>query len=161
MTHSFFKSVLLIFGLFLLGCEQSIDEPPESEINSAKFDWLLGKWEKTEENSINQTFETWTKENDSSYRGHGIVVAGGDTIWQEHMLFHMENELWKMIIKTPENQDQVSFNLTSFDSTSFIVENPTHDFPKIISYSRASDELCALVKNDTMSIYFDFHQVSK
>jgi len=49
------------------------------------FDWILGKWERTNEKPDKQTFESWQKINDKQYNGLGYTMQGKDTIWKENI----------------------------------------------------------------------------
>ena len=142
----------LLFGLFLFSCASQHDDG-----RIAKFDWMIGEWERVDEKQRNQvTYETWQKESDENYIGHGFVMLEQDTIWQEIMKLEKLNEEWKLQVITSSNNDAVSFTLTSINQNTFLAENPAHDFPKMIQYWLENDNLMARVGDDENSIDFKF-----
>ena len=141
--------ILVVFISLLTECT-----PPQ-----ASFNWLLGEWQRVETDSSTTTFETWVKEGDQ-YLGHGYVMQGADTVWQERMVLQNNGEGWEFVVSTPGNDDTVIFTLTEFDSESFVAANPEHDFPKRIAYSRKGTELHALVTGGDTKLTYQFVPVN-
>ena len=80
--------------------------------------------------------------------GASRTIVGGTVREYEHLLIKLENG--KLIFTaTPSGQQTASFTSTSVTDTSFVVENPQHDFPQRISYHRrgaGADSLIAQVE---------------
>ncbi len=145
------KVHLIFLFILLVSCTSVSTKHPKS----VDFDWLLGKWERIENNASSSTFETW-KKNDSQYIGHGYVLSGTDTIWQEHMVLQQQKENWVFTVSTPGNDQPVGFSLTEFDSLRFTVSNPQHDFPKNIHYQLKGEDLHASVVGDSTELTYHF-----
>jgi len=138
----------------LVSCCNPSEQKP-SPIEFTPFNWLLGEWQRVEIDSTSTTFETWVKEG-GNYRGHGYVMQGTDTVWQEHMVLQAKSQGWEFVVSTPGNADAVIFTLIESDSTSFVVTNLQHDFPKRIDYSRKGTELHALVTGGDTKLTYQF-----
>jgi hypothetical protein len=145
----------LIFLLTLLVSCTSVSTNDDEPVD---FDWLLGKWQRVENSTPSNTFETWKKEN-NQYVGHGYVLNRTDTVWQEHMILQ-QKENWVFTVSTPGNEQPVSFHLTDFDSLSFTVSNPQHDFPKNIHYQLKGKDLHALVTGDGTKLTYHFKSIN-
>ncbi|MEJ5106747.1 hypothetical protein [Chryseobacterium sp. MYb328] len=60
--------LLLLTALFLVSCKQNTNKnqggitetTPEKE-NTVNFDWLTGKWKRSNEKAGKETFENWNK----------------------------------------------------------------------------------------------------
>ncbi len=149
------KLFILLLVFSLCSCDQK-SKSVAIPTTHRNVDWLVGKWERLNEKEDKQTFEYWQKETPNTYTGHGFTMLKEDTIWQEKMTFTKKDTAWILQVKTPGNIDLVEFKLTALDSSSFIVENPSHDFPKKIKYWKKDENLLALVEADSMKIKFAF-----
>ena len=145
-----FLIIVIIAGLFN-SCSTSLSE--EKQENN--LDWLLGSWQRTNDESGRETFESWTKVNDANYSGLGYTLSEGDTVFREELRIFKKDSSWVFEV-TGVNEDPTPFILTESDSASFIAENPENEFPKLIEYSKTKEGLHAEVKSDEMSIGFDF-----
>jgi len=109
-----------------------------------KAEWLIGTWEnKTRKGSI---FKTWTKSGDNEFSGKSYSVKDKDTIVFENIRIVQEkNRLY--YIPTVKNQNEglpVRFAAKSISENQLVFENPQHDFPQIIVYTKInSDSLIA------------------
>lgn len=109
-----------------------------------KAEWLIGTWEnKTQKGSI---YETWTKTGDNEFSGKSYSVKDKDTIVFENIRLVQENK--KMFyIPTVNNQNDglpVRFAAKTISENQLVFENPEHDFPQIITYTKiTSDSLIA------------------
>jgi hypothetical protein len=69
-----FTAIILIASVFTM-CKNKQNENKEaSTYNSENFDWLLGKWQRTNEKQGKTTFENWEKISDSEYSGIGFTI---------------------------------------------------------------------------------------
>ena len=150
------KVFILLFAVLLLNCDQKDESSPLIEEN---YEWLLGKWQRLDDNDQRDTYEHWQKESESLYLGHRFIMQQADTIWQERMRFEYADSTWVMEIVTPGNDDMVPFTLSGYSTDAFTVENPNHDFPKAINYVKTENGMKALVSGEEMEIVFEFVRV--
>ena len=120
------------------------NEPISQPKKIAQADWLVGTWSgKSTERS---NYETWEKDNDSTYVGKSYSIQQGDTVSSESFKLVQQGEAINYIptVQGQNNDMPVVFTLTSSDSNKLIFENPAHDFPQKITYRRvAPDSLVA------------------
>ena len=109
-----------------------------------KAEWLIGTWEnKTPKGSI---YETWSKASDNELTGKSYIVKEQDTIVFEKIRLVQEQD-GLFYIPTVKNQNDslpVRFAAKTISETKLVFENPQHDFPQIISYTKINaDSLVA------------------
>lgn len=146
--------IINCLALLLLSCNSKT----KKETFSSDFDFLLGDWERTNTKPGVVTMEHWIIKSPTEYSGHSYTLEKKDTTFQEHLSLVRENNQWILKVAGP-NETPVSFEVTGFSPISFTAENPTHDFPKKITYSYFDDTLSAKVSNEEMEIPFIFWRV--
>lgn len=102
--------------------------------------WFIGDWENvSDEGSFR---EIWTKKNDSIYSGLSIVVIEQDTVFYENVSLEQQNDsvFYNVSVKGQNKEQAVSFYLTSSDNNKLVFENPNHDYPSKITYSKVSKD---------------------
>lgn len=109
-----------------------------------KVEWLIGTWENiTPRGSI---YESWSKINDIEFSGKSYVLRDDETIVLETIQLVQEQD-GLFYIPTVKNQNEgmpVRFSTKTISETKVIFENPQHDFPQFISYTKiTSDSLVA------------------
>lgn len=136
--------------------EKSIEivEAPVSSIES--FDWMLGEWERANEQEGKETFESWEKISETEYAGFGFTKQSSDTIWQENITLIKRDTVWHFEVTGYEEDKPTVFRITNIEESGFISENPDNEFPKIISYSRDGNKLQAVISGEGMEIPFEF-----
>jgi len=108
-----------------------------NQINDIKkAEWLIGTWEnKTPKGSV---YETWNKTNETEFVGKSYIIKEKDTIIFENIqLIQKQGGLF--YIPTVKNQNEglpVRFATKTISETQLVFENPKHDFPQIISYTK-------------------------
>lgn len=105
-----------------------------------KANWFLGNWENI---SKEATFkEIWNKKNDSSFIGESFVIVEKDTVFYEKIdLFQSNDSLfYKVSVKDQNKEKPVSFYLTKSDDKEVTFENPKHDFPTKIVYTKITND---------------------
>ncbi|WP_439507028.1 DUF6265 family protein [Sediminibacterium sp.] len=125
------KTVLAIFSVIIF-CSWSLQ--PKNEIKNAE--WLIGTWEnKTPNGSI---YETWAKVSDVELSGKSYMLKEKDTIVFETIrLIQENNNLFYMPkVKNQNDNMPVRFKAKTASNNELIFENPNHDFPQIIAYSK-------------------------
>lgn len=109
-----------------------------------KAEWLIGTWEnKTQRGSI---YETWSKTNENEFSGMSYIVKEKDTIVFENIRLVQEQDglFYIPIVKNQNDGLPVRFSTKTISETQLVFENPQHDFPQIISYTKiTADSLVA------------------
>jgi hypothetical protein len=102
-------------------------------------EWLIGTWEnKTPKGSI---YETWTN-NGKGLSGKSYLIKENDTIVFETIQLIQEGDK-SFYIPTVKNQNDglpVRFISTMVSETQLVFENPQHDYPQIISYTKVEPD---------------------
>jgi hypothetical protein len=134
----------------------------KNEIKRAE--WLVGTWEnKTKKGSI---YETWVKGSDSELLGKSYMLNNKDTVVFETVkLVQEKNNLF--YIPTVKDQNKslpVRFTLIKSSDKLLVFENPKHDFPQKISYTKINidsliAEISGLVKGKARKQTFPMKRV--
>lgn len=147
-----FTAIILIAFVFTM-CNSKQNESTEN------FDWLLGKWQRINEEQSKTTFENWEKTNNSEYNGIGLTIQNNDTISQEKMKIVKTNGKWNLLVKTLEEKEFVRFEMSKIQEDKFECKNDTLDFPKLIKYWKNGDKINALVSGDSLKLSFEFKRI--
>lgn len=145
--------IVMLCGL-ALSCNKNRDKtiirPAKSLHNNAtnlnKAKWFLGSWHNTTKQG--KMIEFWVKANDSVYQGESYFIVGKDTVFAEHMQLEEVHGKMAYIVTIPnQNQEQsVRFEMTNITEKCIIFENPKHDFPNKIMYSKiTNDSIVAVI----------------
>ena len=128
-------SCLLVLVLFT-SCQSKSDKKFEK---LEKMSWLVGSWEqKLPDGTL---VETWEKQNDSTFIGGSYFVKEKDTIHSESVILTQKKEdLFYIPTVTGQNNDEpITFKLTSDAENTFTFENPAHDYPQKVTYKKVND----------------------
>lgn len=110
-----------------------------------KANWFLGNWGNTSPEG--ELTESWKKENDSVYTSATYFVVGGkDTVFAETARLEETNGKLAYIVTVPSQNESkpVRFDMTSATESQIVFENPQHDYPTKIVYTKtANDSLVA------------------
>lgn len=110
----------------------------------SQLQWLIGTWEnKTVRGSM---YEQWTRTNENEFSGKSFMKKGSDTVVFENIRLVKENHLLFYIpaVKAQNGGLPIRFGLKVRSETQLVFENPAHDFPQIISYTKVNaDSLVA------------------
>tara|TARA_R110002124_G_scaffold283781_3_gene460193 strand:- start:1844 stop:2278 length:435 start_codon:yes stop_codon:yes gene_type:complete len=140
--------VFFICLLFIFSC--IIETKPQ------KPDFLLGKWIRTNGKLEKTTYEIWSK----NFTGLGFTLKEKDTIFKEILSIVSINDTLTLKVEGV-NETPTLFQFTSQTDTSFVAENPTHDFPTKIIYWLENKQLKAHVSNKEFGIEFVFEKLKK
>ena len=147
--------IILAFFLFNWGL-MSCDRTPPPPKDLSELDWIIGKWKVGE----GRNFETWTKINDQYYFGRNFRIYGkGDTAVQETIDLVLKDDeiLYIPTVKSPKGDREVPFKMVSDSDKYFIFENPKHDFPKKISYTKFDkNTVRARIEGGTRKVDYQF-----
>lgn len=112
---------------------------PKALATLSDVSWLAGRWEMTTPEGT--VFEQWNLAAGESLAGVGGFVKGKDTMISETISLESRGTdlLYIPTVKGQNNDQPVTFTLTTASGDSFVFENPTHDFPQAITYKRMGD----------------------
>lgn len=109
-----------------------------------KAEWLLGTWQnKTPKGSI---YETWSNENDFTFTGMSYMIKENDTMVFENIRLVQEPDglYYVPVVKNQNDGLPVWFMASAILDNKLVFENPQHDFPQTISYTKiTADSLVA------------------
>ena len=122
--------------------------------------WLIGEWTTAGEGK--QVLESWTAVSPDTFEGLGAVRSGetGEVTETETLrLVAMSGGVY-YIAKVPENDLPVPFEMTSCDEGLAVFQNPSHDFPKRITYRLTGpDRMSVSVRGDgDQGFTLNFHR---
>lgn len=121
-----------------------------SEKNALRFNqlnrasWLLGSWKGVLGKGI--SVENWYRQDDSTFAGDGAFIKGSVTLSEEHLQLTQKGEdiYYIPTVKNQNGNKPVPFKMTRLTDKEMIFENPVHDFPTKIKYTRyGADSLVA------------------
>lgn len=147
---------LVIITLSFFSCQNK----QNTTVISNSFNWLLGTWERTNEQKGKRTFETWDKRSDTEYSGFGYTIQNSDTIWKENIKLIKRDSIWNFEVTRQGEDRPTVFRLINIEKDRFDSENQENDFPKVISYSHKAGQLNALISGGGMEISFEFLPVN-
>ncbi len=102
--------------------------------------WLIGTWEnKTSRGSM---YETWRRVDEKALAGRSYMLREKDTIVFENVQL-VQEAAGVVYIPTVEGQNNgqpVRFPLTKLTATELVFENPEHDFPQVITYTKIHED---------------------
>ncbi len=159
------KILILLIGILIISCSQTKKEKAEIKSTTTiekpeNFDWLLGKWERLNEEEGKETFENWSKIKETEYSGLGFTMQNGDTIKQEKILLTKVNGKWNLHVKVPEESESITFNGINHDENEFTCENNEIKFPNRIKYWRNGNRINAIVSGGEIEILFEFEKLN-
>ena len=126
-------AVCLLLALFLPAGQ---DRPTTARATLAQLAWLAGDWSGTMGRSSIE--ERWTP------AAGGSMLAVSRTIKDDRLaafefLRIVERDGSLVYIAQPNGRPPTEFTLTRIDAESATFENPSHDFPNMIRYTRRPD----------------------
>ena len=99
--------------------------------------WLAGCWEMRAPNRL--TMEMWMPPAGGTMMGASRTTIGGVTREFEQLRLHTAGDTL-IYTALPSGQRQTDFRSTSVSATAIVFENPTHDFPRKITYRRGGED---------------------
>ncbi|MEO6136357.1 MAG: hypothetical protein ABIP35_14455 [Ginsengibacter sp.] len=153
---------IVTIGLVLYSCNQQAQTETENknnvEIVKQNFDWLLGKWIRTNDKGGVQTFENWEKKSDSEYIGLGYI-QNSDKEWEENIKLIKSGTYWSFDVSEKGDVIPTKFKLTVIEERKFICENQDNEFPKAIEYKMVGDTLHAKISGNGKEVLFEFKKI--
>lgn len=112
-------------------------EPPAASPKASPLErcsWLLGTWRTGEPPHV--TRESWTAASGSTWEGETITVSADDgkiQFTESLRIVAMAGEIF-YLAKVAHNTLPVAFKLIQMDDHVLVFENPSHDFPRRMTY---------------------------
>lgn len=126
--------------------------------------WLLGAWFNESAKGVN--YEQWKKYNDTIFVGKSYSIQGGDTTSLEHIkLVQNGNEINYVPTIPDQNMGMpVTFKMIFINDDKLVFENPSHDFPQTITYTKLSEdslvaEISGVIKGEYHAQEFPMRRV--
>jgi hypothetical protein len=115
----------------------------DSPATIADLNWIAGTWSVA---NGNQTIEEhWTSAASNAIVGLGRTLAGDRMVAFEYLRIEARAD-GVFYVAQPNGRAPTSFRLTKWDGQTAVFENPDHDFPKRIMYTKSgNDAVTALV----------------
>jgi hypothetical protein len=128
----------------------------------ADLPWLRGCWERT--TRTGRAFEQWSAGSAGELVGVARVISDTRDRDTEHLRIYRRGD--GLVYEAhPESQALTLFPLRVHSADSVVFENPAHDFPQRITYTRVgSDSLVAVVSNITGTgrpLRFAFRRIAR
>ncbi len=156
-----YSFLILIAVALLASCKKnnSVSDPMQAENEPIDFEWLIGNWQRINNQGDKKTFEDWEKLSSTEYRGHGYTMVEQDTVWQENIeLVKMKDGNWTYNVFQKNAPSSTDFKLTTISGNSFTAENPENEFPKTIEYHKSENGLIAVISDGEMLVEFIFER---
>ncbi|KLT70204.1 MULTISPECIES: DUF6265 family protein [unclassified Flavobacterium] len=132
----FQKITLLALVLASVSCQKKATVEKD-KIKVA--DWLIGNWENKNPDGV--LTENWQKLNDSTFSAASYFIKGKDTIHFESIVLAQLGETltYKATVKGQNDGKAVSFPSTISNEKQLVFENPKHDYPQKITYTKGAN----------------------
>lgn len=116
-------------------------EAPKTNAQNYKLSdlaFLQGKWKV--ENK--ETYELWKLNADNTLSGNSFKIKDGKEVISEHLSLAMNGDkiIYSAKVLNQNNGEPVNFTLNKEVTNKFSFENPTHDFPKKIQYTKLDEK---------------------
>jgi hypothetical protein len=147
------------FFVLLMLCYCGNKKSDSSVSKRDDFPWILGNWERTNEQPGKRTFERWEEVNDSLLRGMGYTLQGTDTVFKELLRLERQNNNWEYVVRMPGEKRETRFAITQRTDTSFTCRNDKNEFPKQIRYFKSGNDIRADISDDSTTIDFTFKRI--
>ncbi len=132
----FQKITVLILLLAIVSCKKT-ETVEKDTIKIA--DWLIGTWENKSTDGV--LTESWQKVNDSTFSATSYFIKTDDTLHSEKITLSQKGEMlmYSATVNGQNNDKAVDFGSTTETEKKLIFENPSHDYPQKITYTKEND----------------------
>ena len=114
----------------------SSQDPPAATSVEA-LDWLAGGWELEQDGA--QVEEHWIAPKGGCLLGVGRTITQGKTVFFEFLRIEQRKDGLFYVAHPAARSPGTDFVLTSAKDGAWTFENPGHDFPKLIRYTREAN----------------------
>ncbi|MRX40110.1 hypothetical protein GJU43_12555 [Flavobacterium sp. LC2016-23] len=132
----FQKITLLMLLTVVVSCQKK-ESVEKDKIKIA--DWLIGNWENKSPDGL--LTEDWQKVNDSTFSATSYFIKGKDTLHFEKIVLSQKGEklTYSATVNGQNNDKAIDFPSTSETETKLVFENPQHDYPQKITYTKGAN----------------------
>ncbi|MCE9593498.1 MAG: DUF6265 family protein [Planctomycetes bacterium] len=126
---------LVLLALLSTACRAPAAAPASTPTPA----WIAGVWRGEQAGAT--TEEYWTPLRGGSMLGAGRVLAGGKTVFFEHLRIEgpeLTGGAWRYVA-LPAGRDSTAFECVKLEAGLVVFENPTHDFPQRVVYRLRAD----------------------
>jgi hypothetical protein len=138
-----FLAVLLLLPLCLVGqntapkSRKDQGDRPAPMVQLVKLTWLAGSWRMEKAGRVVE--EVWMAPSGGVMLGMSRTVVKGRVTEYEFMQIREGPGGELFFVAAPSGQKEAAFQLLSLADNGVIFENPQHDFPQRILYTREAD----------------------
>jgi hypothetical protein len=131
------RQVCVIIAFFSLCTLGNCQSGKASDLHISDIEWLVGTWQVEGKSN----FEIWDKTSDHQLTGKGVKIEGIDTSTLEFLEIMSRDDSIEFIATVPTQNDgkSIPFKLNALDPGDLLFENPEHDFPARIHYTKVSE----------------------
>jgi Domain of unknown function (DUF6265) len=119
--------------------------PPHASPSIADVSWLAGCWSLSQ--GQRTVREHWMPADGGMMMAVSRTVSAGKTLEYEFVLIRESGSGLEFVAK-PSRQAEAVFTSTKVASGEIVFENPKHDFPTRIAYTRVVSGLLATISGD-------------
>jgi len=132
----FQKITFLMFLLAVVSCQKK-EAVEKDKIKIAG--WLIGTWENKSPDGV--LTESWQKVNDSTFSATSYFIKTDDTLHSEKITLSQKGEIlmYSATVNGQNNDKAIDFGSTTETEKKLIFENPSHDYPQKITYTKEND----------------------
>ena len=132
----FQKITVLMLLLAIVSCQKK-ETIEKDKIKIA--DWLLGTWENKSPDGV--LTESWQKVNDSTFTATSYFIKTDDTLHSEKITLAQKGEmlLYSATVNGQNDDKAIDFGSTSETEKKLVFENPSHDYPQKITYTKGAN----------------------
>ncbi|WP_316788920.1 DUF6265 family protein [Pedobacter frigoris] len=150
------KTRFTIFFMLLMSMGRIASAQESTTQQFKKLEWLIGKWQRTNPKAGQSGYEVWDKISGTKLTGKGITLEGKKTVFEEQLELSVQNNQIFYMVRLTGDPKPVAFKLTSISKNAFVCENPEHDFPKKIAYTRNGNTVKAVISGNGHSVDYEF-----
>ncbi len=131
-----------LFTILIWSCNSSNKNEAAVDTSKTLSGWIQGKYIFMDEGA-GIYYEEWVKLDSSNYKGSGFYLTNDliDTLFSMKMKMLIQKNKTTMIydVKESGEKKELEFVLTSKENSTYVFENPFHDFPSIMQYKFLPD----------------------
>ena len=129
----------IVTGILLLAAIRMVEaaDAPAAKPTIAALGWLAGTW--GFERNGRDVREQWMPPDGGTMIGMSRTVSKGKTIEYEFLLLREGEGGDIFYVAKPARQPEAAFKLVKLTANEAVFENPQHDFPQRILYTRKDD----------------------
>lgn len=146
------KRLIVLMALITIACQK------KEQQNKISFDWLIGNWQRTDDQPGKTTYEHWIKSGEI-YLGNSYTIQANDTLWGEKIKLSTRGKNWVYSVSGGQSAIPTDFVLIQISKNAFVCENQQNEFPNIIRYKLNKHKLEAEIEGGEMKIPFTFKPV--